>query len=129
MTRTEHGLDGLDLQLPPLSAHHHDNLSAPSFTDRDVVEIDMRTDEEARSPFVAYALWFFLGWFGVHRFYAGRPKSGLAMALLTVSMVGFVGSFFWWMADSIGLGRILQEEREHLRDRIARDILERKLGS
>lgn len=39
-----------------------------------------------RHTSTAYALWFFLGALGAHRFYLGRPASGLAYLL------AFVGS-------------------------------------
>ncbi|OYU76843.1 MAG: hypothetical protein CFE32_08465 [Alphaproteobacteria bacterium PA3] len=91
-----------------------------------MIAIELRTDEETKAPFQAYILWFFLGWLGAHRFYVGRGKSGLAMLLLTLSMVGFPISFFWWLADSVRLGGLLQEDRDLVRDRIARETLELK---
>jgi TM2 domain-containing membrane protein YozV len=93
-------------------------------TEKDMIAIEIRTDEAAKKPFQAYVFWFFLGWLGAHRFYAGRGKSGLAMVLLTCSIVGFPISFLWWLADSVLLGGILQEDRELVRDRIARETLE-----
>jgi hypothetical protein len=93
-------------------------------TQQDMIAIELRTDEECKSPFQAYVLWFFLGWLGAHRFYVGHGKSGLAMLILTLSMVGFPISLFWWLADSVRLGGLLQEEREQVRDRIARETLE-----
>lgn len=44
-----------------------------------------------KSMGVAYLLWFFLGMFGAHRFYAGR--TGSAVILLMLSLIGFVLSF------------------------------------
>jgi len=70
-------------------------------TQQDMIAIELRTDEECKSPFQAYVLWFFLGWLGAHRFYVGHGKSGLAMLILTLSMVGFPISLFWWLADSV----------------------------
>ena len=42
---------------------------------------------------VAYILWFFLGVFGVHRFYLGRPITGVIW-LLTGG-----GFFVGWLFD------------------------------
>lgn len=95
-------------------------------TQEDMLAIELRTDEESKAPFQAYVLWFFLGWLGAHRFYVGHSKSGLAMLLLTLSMVGLPISILWWLADSVRLGGLLQEERDLVRDRIARETLELK---
>jgi TM2 domain-containing membrane protein YozV len=43
-----------------------------------------RTDAAPKSILVAYILWFFLGWFGVHRFYVGRAASGTILFVITV---------------------------------------------
>jgi TM2 domain-containing membrane protein YozV len=95
-----------------------------SITTRDIVEIESLVDSQAKKPFTAYALWFFLGWFGAHRFYAGRAKSGFGMMALSLSMIGLPISIFWWMADAVVLGSILEEERELLYDQQARLLLE-----
>ncbi|WP_201306240.1 TM2 domain-containing protein [Roseomonas harenae] len=69
----------------------------------------MHYDANKRSVLVAYVLWFFLGWFAVHRFYAGRITSGLAMLAIsliswamTVIAIGYVGLFvigIWLLVD------------------------------
>lgn len=48
----------------------------------------MRFEANRKSVLVAYLLWFFLGYFGVHRFYLGRTTS--ALALLGLTVVGVV---------------------------------------
>jgi hypothetical protein len=48
------------------------------------------------------------------------------MLILTLSMVGFPITFFWWLTDAIRLGGLLQESRDLVRDRIARETLELK---
>jgi TM2 domain-containing membrane protein YozV len=95
-------------------------------TKEDMIAIELRTDEEAKNPFPAYVLWFFLGWLGAHRFYVGETRTGFAMLILTLSMVGFPITFFWWLTDAIRLGGLLQENRDLVRDRIARETLELK---
>lgn len=46
-----------------------------------------------RSVLVAYLLWFFLGLWGIHRFYAGDTTGGVIW-LLTGALCGF-----GWIAD------------------------------
>ncbi|MGY3406118.1 TM2 domain-containing membrane protein YozV [Bradyrhizobium sp. GM5.1] len=43
---------------------------------------------------------FFLGSFGAHRFYAGRPGSAIAMLLLTCSVFGLLVSGIWAVVDT-----------------------------
>lgn len=95
-----------------------------SITQRDMVDIESLVENEAKKPLAAYALWFFLGWLGAHRIYAGRAKSGFGMMALSLSLIGLPVSICWWMADAVLLGAILQEEREALYDHQARLMLE-----
>ncbi|WP_069638206.1 NINE protein [Campylobacter pinnipediorum] len=44
------------------------------------------------NPYIAYALWFFVGWLGAHRLYLGKFISGFFMMGLF-----FVGSAFAWI--------------------------------
>jgi TM2 domain-containing membrane protein YozV len=97
-----------------------------NITSHDIVAIEHSVESQAKKPFTAYALWFFLGWFGAHRFYAGRAQSGFAMAALSLSVIGLPVSIFWWMADAVVLGSILSEERELLYDQQARLLLEER---
>ncbi len=46
------------------------------------------------SALVAYVLWFFLGWIGIHHLYIGR---GIGIWLL--SLISFQGLGLWWIID------------------------------
>ena len=71
----------------------------------------MRYDANKRSALLAYVLWFFLGYFGLHRFYLGRITSGVAQLALTlvsgalvVVLVGYLGlglAGLWWLIDAL----------------------------
>ena len=62
----------------------------------------MAYDAANKSVGIAYLIWFFLGWIGVHRFYLGHTGSGIAMliifvisaitAFVAVGLLGFVAS-------------------------------------
>jgi len=55
----------------------------------------MRYDAAKRSVLIAYLLWFFLGTFGVHRFYAGKVGTGV-LQLVTLGGLGI-----WALVDLI----------------------------
>ncbi|MEO5493538.1 MAG: TM2 domain-containing protein [Sphingomonas sp.] len=54
-----------------------------------------------RNKIVAALLAFFLGVFGVHRFYLGRVGSGVAMLILTCTFVGVIITGVWAFIDMI----------------------------
>jgi len=70
----------------------------------------MLYDANKKSAGVAYALWFFLGMFGAHRFYLDRSGTGAAQLVITlmsgVLMIVFIGFFsligvgIWVMIDA-----------------------------
>jgi TM2 domain-containing membrane protein YozV len=90
----------------------------------------MRYDANRKSALVAYVLWFFLGYFGVHRFYLGRVGSGLAMLLLgllsgalTVVLIGYIGLAIiaiWWLIDAVLIPGMTRRYNNRLVDEIAR---------
>lgn len=48
----------------------------------------MKYQARSKSTGIAYLLWFFLGGFGVHRFYLGSVGVGVAVLICTI--LGFV---------------------------------------
>ena len=77
-----------------------------------------------KNVIVAYLLWWFLGWAGVHRLYLGRVKTGLAQLLLfaigVVTLILLVGYLFlaiwgvWWLLDAFFTYQIVTEENKKL---------------
>lgn len=52
--------------------------------------------QKQRSLLMAYLLWFFFGLLGVHRFYLGRPVSGVIYLLSGGLLgVGWLFDAFW----------------------------------
>ena len=66
------GLGGQQHYVPPPNAHH-----APA---------GLYSGHTDKSLAVAYMLWFFLGWLGVHHFYLGKIGRG----------VGYLLTFAWF---------------------------------
>jgi TM2 domain-containing membrane protein YozV len=60
-------------------------------------------DESSKNRLVAFLLAFFLGMLGVHRFYVGKTGSGVAMLLLSISIIGTVVSWVWVIVDVIDI--------------------------
>jgi TM2 domain-containing membrane protein YozV len=90
----------------------------------------MRYDANKKSVIVAYLLWFFLGMFGVHRFYLGRVASGLILLLLTLVAgalyVVFIGVVLmaipglWWLIDALLIPGIVRDYNNELISDVSR---------
>lgn len=58
-----------------------------------------------KSVGATYLLWFFLGYFGAHRFYLGRVGSGVGQLLLALFgwiplFLGWAALGIWWLVDA-----------------------------
>lgn len=84
--------------------------------------VSLKVNMNGKSLLIAYLLWWFLGWAGVHRFYLGRTGSGLGQLILfaigVVTAMFFVGYFLlaawavWWLLDAFFVYQITKEENE-----------------
>ncbi|MCK0128984.1 TM2 domain-containing protein [Erythrobacter sp. F6033] len=63
-----------------------------------------------KSVGIAYLLWFFLGFFGVHRFYAGSTKTGIAQLVLALSVIGWLVLIPWLLADLVLIPGLIRDE-------------------
>ncbi|NIJ28717.1 TM2 domain-containing membrane protein YozV [Sphingomonas insulae] len=54
-----------------------------------------------RSKIVAALLAFFLGTLGIHRFYLGRTGSGIAMLVLSITVIGLLVTGPWALIDMV----------------------------
>ncbi|ASG68379.1 hypothetical protein fh0823_13800 [Francisella halioticida] len=65
---------------------------------------------------VAYLLWFFLGYFGGHRFYLGKTKSAIIMLIcsivswfLSILILPLLAMFIWWIVDTFLIPNMIND--------------------
>lgn len=54
-----------------------------------------------RNKYIAALIAFFLGPLGIHRFYLGRTGSGIAMLVLSCTIIGLIVSAPWALIDMV----------------------------
>jgi TM2 domain-containing membrane protein YozV len=103
------------------------NWTAPQAPATDAARL-MQYDAAKKSAGIAYLLWFFLGWIGVHRFYLGQTGSGAAMAIISViswitvfvgvGLLGWVVIGIWWLVDAFLIPGIATRFNQQLATRL-----------
>lgn len=73
-------------------------------------------DKRKKSKTIAYLLWFFLGAFGGHRFYAGDTVRAIFM-LLTLGGIGI-----WALIDVFFIGNRIEEKNNIIESEIINDV-------
>jgi TM2 domain-containing membrane protein YozV len=86
----------------------------------------MRYDVNKKSAGIAYVLWFFVGWLGGHRFYAGRIGSAIAILLLSIfsvllsvvgiGLLGIVVVAVWCLVDAFLIPGMVKSHNNKLID-------------
>lgn len=66
----------------------------------DNLKKQMVFEENRKSVGIGYVLWLLLGWFGAHRIYAGKTRSGIAQLLLSLIGIGLIVTIPWWLIDA-----------------------------
>lgn len=84
-----------------------------SLTTQDRILIETRITNAAPSVVLAYALWFFLGFVGAHRFYLGRPGTAILQVLSLFVLVGFL----WLLLDAFLIPAMVRAKQDELRRR------------
>ncbi|QYA48326.1 TM2 domain-containing protein [Nosocomiicoccus ampullae] len=97
--------------------------------------IENYVSNERKSLIIAYVLWFFLGIFGVHRFYVGKTITGLVMLMLglicglltlitfgTLSFITMAPITIWWFIDAVLIIFMVNNYNRRLRSEALRNI-------
>ena len=95
--------------------------------------IEQRVTNESKSAGIAYLLWFFLGYLGVHRFYIGATGTAVAQLLLAVIgaltaviLIGFVFIFIlavWWIVDLFLIPGMVSSYNNSVREKFTQEVL------
>jgi len=98
----------------------------------DLLLIEQRVTNDAKSVGVAYLFWFLFWFLGAHRFYIGKISSGFAMLglsvlalLLSASMIGPMPLFIlipWALVDAFLIPGMVQTQRAELRAKLIAEI-------
>ena len=87
------------------------DLSAEQLT---IVQSEMNNKQKSKG--IAYALWFFTGSIGGHRYYAGNIGMGIAMTL-TLGGLGF-----WSLIDVFFIGKRIEKVNEKRELKIIQNV-------
>ncbi|OYD06934.1 TM2 domain-containing protein [Paludifilum halophilum] len=94
--------------------------------ERQLAIANSELENQKKSVVLAYVLWFFLGAFGAHRYYAGKIASGLIFlgmtivcwilaTIVTIITFGLLGWIFllpitiWWIVDAFLLHGLIHQ--------------------
>ncbi|WP_409271543.1 TM2 domain-containing protein [Neobacillus sp. SCS-31] len=81
-----------------------------------LVMVQSEMNKKAKSKGIAYALWFFLGGIGGHRYYAGDIGMGIGMTLT------FGGLGIWALIDVFLIGNRIEKKNEELEYQLIQQV-------
>lgn len=100
-----------------------DNIMRKSQMDaRELLLLESEVKNQGKSMVVAYILWYFLGMFGGHRFYMGKTGSAVAQLILTITVVGSIATFIWWVVDAFTLHNWVKDHNKLIENRVIDQI-------
>lgn len=80
--------------------------------------VESQVSSRRKSMGVAYALWLFLGFFSMHRFYLEKPKSAILQIVLNCLIVGLI----WTLIDAFLIPGMIRDHENKMRDNIYRNV-------
>lgn len=79
--------------------------------------VQSEVSSKAKSKGIAYALWWFTGGIGGHRYYAGDIGMGIGM---TLTLGGFG---IWTLIDAFLIGKRIEQKNEELEYKVIQQVL------
>lgn len=92
-------------------------LAKQDLTGKQLAMIQGEMNNKQKSKGVAFALWWFLGIFGGHRFYAGDIGVGVGM-LLTLGGMGI-----WTLIDGFFISGMIERKNNQIENELIQSIL------
>jgi TM2 domain-containing membrane protein YozV len=74
----------------------------------------MLFENNRRTKLVAYLLWLFLGWYGIHNFYLRRTGIAVAQLVLSLIVIGLLITIPWWLVDAFVIPGGVRRQNELL---------------
>ncbi|WP_307389713.1 TM2 domain-containing protein [Bacillus horti] len=89
---------------------------------KELMLLESEVRSKSKNMVVAYLLWWFLGYFGGHRFYMGKTGSAVAMLILSITVIGLIVTCVWWIVDAFLTHSMVKEHNEQVENDILRVI-------
>ncbi|GGG21109.1 TM2 domain-containing protein [Paenibacillus abyssi] len=106
---------------------NYNSLAMKSQLDaRELLLLEQEVKSQGKSMVLAYVLWYFLGVFGGHRFYMGRTGSAIAQLVLTITVIGALVTFIWWVIDAFLLHQWVKDRNQEVEMRVMNDMMSNK---
>ncbi|NMM54019.1 TM2 domain-containing protein [Paenibacillus aquistagni] len=90
---------------------------------RELLLLDQEVKDRGKNMVIAYVLWYFLGLFGGHRFYMGRTGSAVAQLILSITVIGMIVTFIWWVVDAFTLHNMVKERNYEVENQVIHSIM------
>jgi TM2 domain-containing membrane protein YozV len=105
----------------------NNNLALKSQLDtREILLLDSEVKSNGKSMILGYVLWYFLGIFGGHRFYMGRTGTAITQLILSITVVGMIATFIWWVIDAFKLHVWIREHNLVVESNLLQEIISRR---
>lgn len=89
---------------------------------KELMLLESEVRNKSKNMVVAYLLWWFLGIFGAHRFYMGKTGSAVAMLILSITIIGMLVTWVWWIVDAFLTHSMVKEHNDEVERNILRTI-------